>query len=106
MGIVKNVQKEHHGTKTVIIDSSCKTRWGSKHEEARRGSINQKYLEVSFDRMINPTGVDKELYNKHLNNLSAVMLISEDWLLYQLYESAMQPLCQYILFAQNAQVVV
>jgi hypothetical protein len=39
--------------------------------------------------MINPTGVDKELYNKHQNNLSAVMPTSEDWLLNQQYESAM-----------------
>ena len=59
MGIVQNVQKEHHRTKTVIIDDACKTRWGSEHEEARRASINQKDLEVSFNRMINPTGMDK-----------------------------------------------
>ena len=83
MGIVQNVQKEHHRTKTVIIDDACKTRWGSEHEEARRAFINQKDLEVSFSRMINPTGMDKELFNKHRNNLSDVVPTHEDWLLYQ-----------------------
>ena len=93
MGIVKNIQKEHHRTKTVIIEDACKTRWGSEHEETRRASINQKDLEVSFDRMINPAGMDKELHNKHQNNLSVIMPAREDWLLYQKYEGAIQPLC-------------
>ena len=88
MGIVKNIQKEHHRTKTVIIEDACKTRWGSEHEETRRASINQKDLEVSFDHMINPAGMDKELYNKHWNNLSTIMPTREDWLIYQQYEGA------------------
>ena len=103
---MKNVQKEHHRTKTIIIEDTCKTRWGSKHKEIRRASINQKDLEVSFDCMINPAGMDKELYNKHRNNLSVIMSRREDWLLYQQFEGAMQPLYQYILSAKNAQVVV
>lgn len=82
------------------------TQWSSEHGEAMRANVNQKDMKLSLERMVSPTGVDKELYNAHINNLNQVVPSDNDYAIYQQYESGIASLKHYTTFCQSANVVV
>ena len=83
--VVKNVQKEHNRTKTIVLGSAVKTLWNSEHEETRGANINQQDLHIALDRMISSNVVDKDLYEENRNNLAKVKPTKENWFIYHQY---------------------
>eukprot|EP00579_Thalassiosira_antarctica_P011697 CAMPEP_0201911406 /NCGR_PEP_ID=MMETSP0903-20130614/2350_1 /ASSEMBLY_ACC=CAM_ASM_000552 /TAXON_ID=420261 /ORGANISM="Thalassiosira antarctica, Strain CCMP982" /LENGTH=87 /DNA_ID=CAMNT_0048446109 /DNA_START=150 /DNA_END=410 /DNA_ORIENTATION=+ len=73
-----SVQKEHLCESTVPAEPSQATRWGTDHDEAKRASINQKDLEVTFSRLITPGGIDKDIYKVNRDNLDTVLPTDRD----------------------------
>eukprot|EP00956_Cyclotella_meneghiniana_P030727 scaffold78248_cov106-Cyclotella_meneghiniana.AAC.1 len=106
MGIYKDVGKERKRTKTLILDSSCETRWSSHHDEVLRTNMNQADLATALDRLISKDGYDKELWKQHQQDISKVKPTESDYLIYQQYECALGPLRQFLQFSQGAKVVV
>ena len=69
--------------------------------------MNQFDLDISIRCMVCPGGVYLDLYGEYNRNneLHNIIIQSDEWYLYQEYESGLQPLREYSLFTQNSIVV-
>ena len=70
--------------------------------------MNQFDLEIKIRRMVCPGGVDVNLYDEYnrKDELHNIIIQSDEWDLYQKYESILQSLRDYNLFTYNSTVIV
>ena len=102
--VLRNVRNENNREKTVRIDAAVVTRWKARHTETVCANCNQLDLDTTIKRLVTSSGVDAKLYHENIDDLDAVLLTDPDWKLYQQYESAMQPLNDFITICQTSQV--
>ena len=78
--VMKNVRDKNGMEKTVHIDSAVVTRWKSRHTETKTkcANSNQLDLDTTIRRLVCPTGVDKTLCDKNIDDLDSVLITDDD----------------------------
>ena len=106
MGVFNNVAKENNTIKSDTLSNGAPTRWISWYAESNCANINQADLATALASIINPDGIDKNIWKENQGNLSQLIPTGNNWTMYQQYEATTAPTRQYIKLSQFSHVMV